>query len=158
MPQARSQTEPPQDNKYADMVANCACFHLRKASRTVTQLFDQILAPCGLRSTQLTILLAAKVVGPCGLARLARELVMDRSTITRNLLPLVKQGYLKVSGSNGRSGKSVEITAIGMRALATAEPYWNEAQNRLVNRVGHPRWNHMMGELTHVVDSSRASS
>src|SRR5215475_8470111 len=106
MPQTRSQTEPPHRDKYADMVANCACFNLRKASRTVTQLFDQILAPCGLRSTQLTILLAAKVLGPCGLARLARELVMDRSTITRNLLPLVKAGYLKVTGRNGRSGKS----------------------------------------------------
>jgi DNA-binding MarR family transcriptional regulator len=106
-----------------EMVANCACFNFRKVSRSVTQLFDQILAPCGLRSTQLVILLAAQVLGPCGLAKLAREMVMDRSTITRNLSPLVGQGLLKITGKSGRAGKSVEITPAGQQLLAEAAPY-----------------------------------
>lgn len=158
MPQKGNQSVSSQREKYLKMVGTCACFNFRKASRTVTQLFDQILAPSGLRSTQLVILLAAKVLGPCGLARLARELVMDRSTITRNISPLVKQGLLEVSGKSGRSGKSVEITAAGQNALDEAVPYWEEAQGRLLNRLGRERWDKVMGELSNVVDATRATA
>src|SRR5215470_6852850 len=94
----RSSADPLNREKCLEMVSTCACFNFRKASRTVTQLFDQILAPIGLRSTQLVILVAAQALGPCGLARLARELVMDRSTITRNIHPLVIQEMLQVTG------------------------------------------------------------
>jgi DNA-binding MarR family transcriptional regulator len=152
----RTQSNSLEREKYLEMVGTCACFNFRKASRTVTQLFDQILAPCGLRSTQLVILLAVKVLGPCGLARLARELVMDRSTITRNILPLVKQGLLQVTGKSGRAGKSVEITTAGQRALNEAVPYWEEAQGRLLSRLGRERWDRVMLELTNVVDATRA--
>src|SRR5215813_10538738 len=119
-----------------EIIGTCACFNFRKASRSVTQLFDQILAPIGLRSTQLTILVADAVLSPCGLARLARELVMDRSTITRNIHPLVKQGLLDVSGKSGRGGKSVQSTKAGLDTLANAMPYWEEAQGQLLKRLG----------------------
>jgi len=143
--------------KCLEMVGTCACFNFRKASRSVTQLFDQILAPIGLRSTQLVILVAAQVLGPCGLARLARELVMDRSTITRNIHPLVVQGLLQVTGKAGRGGKSVEITSAGQKALHSAVPYWEEAQGQLLRRMGQDRWDRVMVDLTNVVDATRAS-
>jgi DNA-binding MarR family transcriptional regulator len=158
MTSKRNQSTASPSEKYLEMVGTCACFNFRKASRTVTQLFDQILAPCGLRSTQLVILLAVKVIGPCGLARLARELVMDRSTITRNISPLVKQGLLQVSGKSGYRGKSVEVTSAGQKALAEAVPYWEEAQGRLLNRLGRERWDRVMGELANVVDATRATA
>ena len=84
-----------------EIVANCACFNFRKASRSVTQLFDQILRRLVWRSTQLVILVTCEALGPCGLVRLARELVMDRSTVTRNLRPLISQGFLQVTGKSG---------------------------------------------------------
>jgi DNA-binding MarR family transcriptional regulator len=153
----RLQSELSRD-KCLEMVSNCASFNFRKASRSVTQLFDQILAPIGLRSTQLVILVAAQVLGPCGLARLARELVMDRSTITRNIHPLVVQGLLQVSGKSGRGGKSVEITKAGQDALINAVPFWEEAQEQLLRRMGQDRWDRVMVDLTSVVDATRASS
>ena len=85
--------------KLAEMARTCACFNFRKASRSVTQLFDQILAPTGLRSTQLVILMTGQLLGPSSIARLARELVMDRSTLTRNLKPLLNLGMLQLSKS-----------------------------------------------------------
>ncbi len=56
--------------KFSEMASSCACFQFRKASRSVTQLYDQILAPVGLRSTQVVILVASQVLGTCGFARL----------------------------------------------------------------------------------------
>lgn len=143
--------------KFSEMASSCACFQFRKASRSVTQLYDQILAPIGLRSTQVVILVASQVLGPCGFARLARELVMDRSTITRNLQPLVAQGLLKVSGKIGRGGKSVEITPAGQQALGSAVPYWEEAQGQLRKHLGPDRWDRVMADLSSVVGSTRAN-
>jgi DNA-binding MarR family transcriptional regulator len=139
-----------------EIVATCACFNFRKASRSVTQLFDQILAPIGLRSTQLVILVTCEALGPCGLARLARELVMDRSTVTRNLRPLISQGFLQVTGKSGRAGKSVELTKTGRHALVEAAPYWQEAQGQLLSRLGQERWDRVMADLAIVVDAKRA--
>jgi DNA-binding MarR family transcriptional regulator len=144
-------------DKCVQMVSTCACFNFRKASRSVTQLYDQILAPIGLRSTQIVILLASQVLGPCGFARLAREMVMDRSTITRNLQPLVSQGLLKVTGKIGRGGKTVEITPAGQQMLADAVPYWEEAQGRLLTHLGQDRWDRVMADLSGVVGANRTA-
>jgi DNA-binding MarR family transcriptional regulator len=152
----KAQSDDIDQEKCLEIIGSCACFNFRKASRSVTQLFDQILAPIGLRSTQLTILVAAQVLGPCGLARLARELVMDRSTITRNIHPLVLQGMLQVTGKSGRGGKSVEITKSGQDALVGAVPYWKEAQGKLLERMGKDRLDRVMVDLSNVVDATRA--
>ena len=134
-----------------EIIGDCAAFNFRKASRSVTQLFDQILAPSGLRSTQLTILVATQVLSPCGLGRLARELVMDRSTVTRNLQPLIAQGFLKVTGKTGRTGKTIIVTESGREAMRSALPYWKEAQAVLLNRIGEDRWERVLIDLFHVV-------
>ena len=83
---------------------------------------------------------------------------MDRSTITRNLHPLIAQGFLQVTGKSGRTGKSVEITKAGQAALAGAVPYWEEAQSQLLGRLGRERWDRVMGDLSNVVDATRATS
>ncbi len=158
MASKRTRTEELDPAKCREMVNTCACFNFRKASRSVTQLFDQILAPVGLRSTQLVILVASQVLGPCGLARLARELVMDRSTITRNLHPLVTGGFLVITGKAGRAGKSVQITKAGQQVLAQAVPYWEDAQQQLLRKLGHDRWDRVMGDLSTVVNATRSAT
>jgi DNA-binding MarR family transcriptional regulator len=141
--------------KCLEMANSCASFTFRKAARAVTQMYDQILAPIGLRSTQLVILVAAQAQGPCRFAVLAKGLVKDRSTLTRNLQPLLTQGLLRVTGKSGRAGKSVEITPAGQRLLAQAVPYWEEAQKRLLEFLGQERWDRMMCDLTEMVDIVR---
>ncbi len=83
---------------------------------------------------------------------------MDRSTITRNLQPLVAQGLLKVTGKIGRGGKSVEITAAGQEALVSAVPYWEEAQTQLRRHLGQDRWDRVMGDLSNVVEATRGNA
>lgn len=141
--------------KLAEMARTCACFNFRKASRSVTQLFDQILAPSGLRSTQLVILITGQLLGPSSIARLARELVMDRSTLTRNLKPLMNMGLMRFSLSAGGKQKSVELTDEGQAALLRSAPYWEQAQSQLVSRFGTGDWNRIMCDLSSIVDATR---
>jgi DNA-binding MarR family transcriptional regulator len=136
----------------AEIARTCACFNFRKASRSVTQMFDQALAPTGLRSTQLVILIAAYVM-ECGAAQLARELIMDRSTLARNLRPLIQQGLLRLAPASGRS-RIIELTPRGRHALRKAFPYWEKAQNTLAHRLGG-RLDHMFDDLAAVVQATR---
>lgn len=134
----------------AQAAANCACFNLRKASRAVTQLFDEVLQPTGLRSTQLVILLAAALFERASVSHLARELVMDRSTLTRNLRPLISAGLLDLSAGKDAREKQVNLTAEGRKSLAKALPIWAAAQQRFVDHVGASRWQELHAGLTRV--------
>lgn len=145
-------------DKLGEMARTCACFNFRKASRSVTQLFDQALAPTGLRSTQLVILITSELLGPSSIARLARELVMDRSTLTRNLKPLLNSDLLRISKAEHAKQKMVATTDIGRLALVNAVPYWERAQKHLVERLGTSHWDELMRELAGIVETTRAAA
>ncbi len=144
--------------KLGESARTCACSNFRKAARSVTQLFDQVLAPAGLRSTQLVILITCELLGPSSIARLARELVMDRSTLTRNLKPLLALGLLKLSKPEAGKHKSVELTAQGRVALLRALPFWQQAQTHLVDQFGFERWNQITADLSAIVEATRSSA
>ncbi len=133
-------------NEYADAVDICACFNLRSAARSVTRLFDDVLEPSGLRSTQFVTLVSIHVDGPVELPSLARNLHVDRSTLTRNLAPLERDGF--VARKTTPSGAvEVKLTAKGRRKVERAAPYWAEAQGRFEKRMGKRRWKSLVGEL-----------
>jgi DNA-binding MarR family transcriptional regulator len=74
----------------------CNCFAVRAAARHVTQSYDQFLAPTGLRTTQFSILAKLKRKGPLTINALAEDMVMDRTTLGRNILPLERDGLIRV--------------------------------------------------------------
>src|SRR5687767_4445615 len=111
----------------AEMARTCACLGFRKASRSVTQFYDRILTPTGLRSTQLDVLLSAYAIGAVNLRTVADQLAMERSTLTRNLRPLIAQRLLRIDAARGRS-KTVSVTSQGKRLLLTALPLLQQAQ------------------------------
>ena len=140
----------------AEMARVCACLGFRKASRSVTQLYDQFLNPCGLRSTQLVVLLSAYVLGSSNLRRLADELAMDRSTLTRNLKPLIAQRLLQTMPAKGRGrSKVIEVTPRGQELLLTAAPLWEQAQNALRERLGGERLGRVVEDLAAVTSAVR---
>jgi len=134
--------------------AACACFNFRKASRAVTQLFDTVLQPSGLRSTQFVILVAVGVDQPARMPDLARTLTVDRSTLTRNLQPLERDGLVKTTASPDARASTVKLTAKGRRLLAQTFPLWEEAQTRFVRQVGSGRWKSMLRDLSQVVNAA----
>lgn len=134
------------------IVANtCACFNLRKASRTVTQLYDEILQPSGLLATQFTLLVAIAIAGSVTITRLAEKLVMDRTTLTRNLKPLERQGLIEIAPGQDQRTRVVTLTASGREALAKAIPLWEQAQASVVEGLGQNRWSTLLSNLADTV-------
>lgn len=136
----------------ADEASGCVCFNFRKAARAVTQLYDAMLEPSGLRATQFSLLAVLKIRRSVTISRLAREMVMDRTTLTRNLQPLEKRGLVTVvAGDKDRRTREVALTVRGRKALATAMPLWREAQARTVGAVGRARWKRLRSDFPPVV-------
>ncbi|MDB5956914.1 MarR family winged helix-turn-helix transcriptional regulator [Ramlibacter sp.] len=115
----------------------CHCFAVRQAGRWISQLYDQHLAACGLRSTQYAILAQLDRLGSASIAQLAEAMVMDRTTITRNVTPLERDGLLEIAAAQGdRRRKEVRLSPRGSQALAAARPHWRRAQQAFERHFG----------------------
>ncbi len=117
----------------------CTNFKLRQLLRRVGQHYDLALARAGLKTTQYSLLSHVQKLGPLQPGVLARAMTMDASTLTRNLQPLVKAGWLVLgAGADGRS-RQVAITAAGSAKRAEARAHWLAAQLALNERLGVDR-------------------
>ena len=131
---------------------DCNCLALRQAARHVTQFYDQWLAPAGLRTTQLSILAKLRRVGPLTINALARELVMDRTTLGRTMLPLERDGLIRViNGSVDRRSKELRLTKAGESRLREAGTLWVRAQKDFESKFGASRASRLRDELRAVV-------
>jgi DNA-binding MarR family transcriptional regulator len=115
----------------------CNCAQLRKASRRVTRLYDDALAPIGLGANQYSILAQLNHAGPSAIGDLAGLLVMDRSTLGHLLRPLEKRRLVRldVSDQDGRS-RIADLTPAGRAVVASGRPLWARAQQRFAKAVG----------------------
>jgi DNA-binding MarR family transcriptional regulator len=113
----------------------------RKASRRLTQFYDEALEPCGLRSTQYSILSELTRFGsPPTLAELASALVSDRSSVGHNLRPLTRDGYVALEpGAKDRRQRRIVLTARGQSKYGEARPLWQAAQNEFLAAHGAER-------------------
>jgi DNA-binding MarR family transcriptional regulator len=132
----------------------CNCLAVRQAARHVTQFYDQHLAPSGLRTTQFSILTKAKRLGPMSINVLAANLVMDRTTLGRNILPLQREGLVAVvKGSVDRRSKELRVTEAGVERLRAAVKGWAAAQTQFEAAFGAERAAELRG-LLHAVAAS----
>jgi DNA-binding MarR family transcriptional regulator len=133
---------------------DCNCFIVRSAARHVTQLYDQFLAPVGLHVTQFSILARLKRLGPMTINALAKEMVMDRTTLGRNVLPLERDGLIRIeaSASDGRA-KELHLTKAGEKRLLAGRQAWERAQARFDSRFGAKRAAEFRAMLRAVVAS-----
>lgn len=135
------------DAKAREIAQNCACFKMRKAARAVTQFYDEALAPCNLKVTQFTLLAALALAGPVPVGVLADELVMDRTTLTRNVELLVRDGMAEAVQGKDRRAKLLQITDKGRSVLLKAIPLWEAAQSSMVTRLGKQNWRDLSQKL-----------
>src|SRR5580700_10996792 len=106
-------------------VEECTCLAVRQAARRITQFYDQHLAPFWLRTTQFSILAKLKQLGPMTINALADELVMDRTTLGRNILPLERDGLISIAPDRtDRRSKELRLTSSGVRRLRAAVKCW----------------------------------
>lgn len=127
---------------------HCTCFNVRRAARAVTQFYDDIMAPSGIKATQFTMLGAVAMMGPASVTRLAEHLALDRTTLTRNLKGLAAQGLVEISAGADRRERVVALTGEGAAAIERATPVWREAQEKLAAHFGDTRWRRMIEDMT----------
>jgi DNA-binding MarR family transcriptional regulator len=136
----------------------CNCFAIRAAARHVTQAYDQFLAPTGLRTTQFSILAKLKRRGPLTINALAEDMVMDRTTLGRNILPLERDGLIRIAPSvTDRRAKELQLTKAGEKRLEAARKKWTEAQARFETVFGAERGADLRTLLRAVVSSELAA-
>jgi len=136
----------------------CVCNALRMASRVVTQLYDDILRPSGLRVTQFSILATIAGKGEANLRQLEAVLALDQTTLTRSLNLLERDRLIeRVSHPDARI-KAMRLTAKGQRTLSAARPLWRAAQDTVLRELGTTAWadaERRLARLLHVAVEKR---
>jgi DNA-binding MarR family transcriptional regulator len=131
----------------------CTCLALRRATRRVTQIYDAHMKPLGLRITQFAVLgqlagagapaapaqISATSPGAMSITALARRLGLDRSTLGRNLRPLIKAGLVVMEGGEDRRAHTLALTDAGRALLDKAIPLWRDAQKHVSEKLGREK-------------------
>ena len=102
----------------------------------------------GLRSTQLPVLVTLERSGPMSVNRLANELVMDRTSLSRLVRPLTTRGLIEAAPGEDRRTRTLSLTSRGKESVIEAIPMWGRAQREVLNRLGHSRWQELIEHLT----------
>ena len=134
----------------------CTCFRLRRAARQVSQIYDRELAAVDLSLNEYSILRhterEARLLG-----ELADSLGMERTTLTRNLKPLLEAGWLEEKRGDDARQRFISITASGRRRLANAKPHWQRAQSHIDSRFGSVKTRRLREDLD-LLDSALRNS
>ena len=133
----------------------CTCGELRKAARAVTMLYDNAVKSSGLQSTQFSLLQVISKSDSIRISDLAAKMGTDRTTLTRNLASLAREGLIKISEGTDHRTRNVTATQKGRGAIARAIPLWNEVQHKVKQKMGESSWQGLMqslGEFLKVTD------
>lgn len=130
---------------------DCIGFNLRKATRSVSQFYDELLRPIGIRGTQYSLLVSLHMSGSITVTQLAENVVMDRTTLTRNLEVLEKQGLVHVTAGLDRRTRMVTITEAGCNILDKAYPLWHQAQSGIKEAMSEAQLNGLLDNLSALV-------
>jgi DNA-binding MarR family transcriptional regulator len=115
---------------------SCACFNVRKAARAISQLYDDFMQSTGLRPTQYSLLTAIAYIGEEGVGALSEVLSTDRTTLSRNVKPLMEHGWVEPCSGSDRRRRAFRITEAGRAKLDEAIPLWEEAQRFVAEQLG----------------------
>lgn len=129
---------------------NCACFNVRKSARVLTQHYDTAMQPINLRATQFTILAMLSAHSGITVTYLANYLMMDRTTLTRNLRPLETQGLVNTRPGDDKRTRLIELSKKGKNKLEKAIPFWKKAQKQVTEYMGNNRFDDFLTELNYV--------
>ncbi|MBQ9989328.1 MAG: winged helix-turn-helix transcriptional regulator [Lachnospiraceae bacterium] len=114
----------------------CYCINLRRAASSITALYDEILAPTGLSTTQFSLLGGLQSLGESTITQLADHVGLERTTLTRTLRPLMEQGLVQDLSVPGARNRILSLTELGQQTLKQGLPLWRQAQTEVEQRLG----------------------
>jgi DNA-binding MarR family transcriptional regulator len=116
--------------------AECTCFRVRSAARRVTQIYSRRLAPTGLRISQFSLLGHVIARGPVSITELSEVLATDRTTLTRNLRPLLASAVIERSTAGDKRRHELAATPAGRALFKRALPLWAAAEQEVRDAMG----------------------
>ena len=142
--------------KIASLGQSCPLRYLRMATRVLERMYDEILRPSGLRGSQIPVLALTALVGPTTISNLAEQLVMDRTTLTRGLKPLEREGIIEIEAGKDRRTREVSLTPKGMKVMTQVIPLWESSQNLIIQELGK-KWHRELVAILSEVESIGSS-
>jgi len=121
----------------------CACATARQVARALTQLYDSRLRDTGVEAPQFALLMTLDKAGPCSQAVIGRRYALDKTTVSRNLRLLERNGWIRSSAGADKRERRFALTPAGRTRLAAARPEWMKAQTELRSRMGAGAWTAM---------------
>jgi DNA-binding MarR family transcriptional regulator len=144
----KERTSSSEYERIAQLGPTCICNNLRLAARLVTNYYDKLLEPTGLRVSQATILVVLYRAGIQTINEMAEKLELDRTTLTRNLKRLAHQGLLTIAPGSDQRTRVVALTPEGEAALLKALPLWEQAQSHMVEGIGEANAALLLAQLS----------
>jgi MarR family transcriptional regulator for hemolysin len=114
----------------------CLNLELRKANRVISQIYDGFLSQCGLKTSQFSILRAIKYLQNTTNSELQDTLVLDQTSLSRALKPLIRDGYIEVRPGADRRQKQLVLSSQGKVLYKEAEGLWQQAQSHVAGKLG----------------------
>ena len=121
----------------------CLCIAVRKASRRITNVYDEALAPTGINLAQFSLLKKIRRMAPVSLTDLGKAMELDRSTMGRNVKVLERMGLIQAVAGEDQRQASVELSEAGQATLSTAIPLWEHVQADINARLGLDKVAHL---------------
>jgi DNA-binding MarR family transcriptional regulator len=134
--------------------ACCVAFNLRKSSQVVSRIYAREMHDAPVRGPLFALMMMIHRRGPASITKLAQDVGLDRTTLTRNLRPLVQKGLIQIE-QLGANRKQVSLLPKGEAALRESLECWRKAQEKVVSQLGEERWDRMRGDLAAVMALGR---
>jgi DNA-binding MarR family transcriptional regulator len=125
----------------------CLGLHVRRAARILTQIYDAALQPAGLAMNQFSLLVAIHLLDGAPISRLALRLDCDQTTLSRNLRPLLREGWITIQPGQDRRIRQVSLTPAGRAVLQEALPLWERVQEEVKRHYGEASWDSLLSLL-----------
>ena len=138
--------------RIARLSSACICNNLRRAARLVTNYYDKLLEPAGLRVSQATVLVVLYLSGAQTINEMAEQLELDRTTMTRNLKPLAQKGLLTIASGSDQRTRVAALTPKGKAALLKVLPLWEQTQAYMVEGIGEANASLLLKQLSQAAD------
>lgn len=133
----------------------CACFNIKRTARVVAQAYEKAMESTGLTNTQFSALAVLSMAAPITITELSRVMETERTTLTRNLKLLVRDGLVAIEPGADPRSKLVQLTAEGRARLKAATPLWQETQAAVLRHFGRQNWLEMQSQLQSLAESAR---
>ena len=141
-------------NEMDYIIQFCACANLRKLARIITQVYEKQMQSTGLKVTQYYMLVNIARHKEVSVSMLGEIMLLDQTTITRNVNTLKKNGYVNITkDKNDLRTKSISITDIGLAKLEEATPIWFQIQEKVENGMGKEKYKDLLETLKNLQES-----